>query len=204
MISPATSHREIEEMHQMGVRGARLNLVVDHVHDPEVAVRKIRELDSFIPEAWHIQLHISIEGLGYIFDRIDGSRRMFVLDHMGLPDVTRGVQSFAWQNLLRLVSAGNLFVKLSAPYLSSVSGMPYRDLEPFVKSLLRIRPDRLLWGSNWPHTQGAKRSANTSVESIEGFRVVDDMQWLQLCSSVDEQASVALFDENARRIYDFI
>jgi 2-pyrone-4,6-dicarboxylate lactonase len=204
VISPATSSREVDEMHHMGVRGARLNLVVDHEHDPEVAIRKIKELDSAIPDAWHIQLHVSIDALGTIFDRLDGTKRVFVLDHLGLPDVTRGTQSFAWQRLLRLVGAGNLFVKLSAPYLSSVSGPPYSDLEPFVNSLLRIRPDRLLWGSNWPHTQGTKRSSHACEEAIEAFRQVDDLPWLELCSSADEQASVALFNENARRIYDFI
>jgi predicted TIM-barrel fold metal-dependent hydrolase len=204
VISPATSSLEVDEMHQLGVRGARLNLVVNHEHDPEVAIRKIKELDSVIPEAWHIQLHVSIDALGAIFDRLDGSKRVFVLDHLGLPDVTRGTQSFAWQSLLRLVGAGGLFVKLSAPYLSSVSGPPYSDLEPLVKSLLRIRPDRVLWGSNWPHTQGVARNVHASVETIEAFRHVDDKQWLQLCSSADEQASSALFSENARRLYDFI
>jgi 2-pyrone-4,6-dicarboxylate lactonase len=204
VISRATPSSEIDEMHHLGVRGARINLVVDHEHDPEMAVRKIQEIDSIIPEAWHIQLHVGIGALGAIFDRLEGTKRVFVLDHLGLPDVTRGTQSFAWQRLLRLVGAGNLFVKLSAPYLSSVSGPPYSDLEPFVNSLLRIRPDRLLWGSNWPHTQGTKRSSHACVEAIEAFLQVDDLQWLELCSSADEQASVVLFNENARRIYDFI
>lgn len=204
VISSATPSRKINEMHQMGVRGARLNLVVDHVQDPEVAIHRFRELDSIIPDTWHIQLHISLEVLGYLFDRIDCSRRTFVLDHMGLPDVARGVQSPAWQNLLRLVSAGNLFVKLSAPYLSSGTGMPYPDLVPFIKSLMRIRPDRMLWGSNWPHTQGTQRSVHAAAESIEAFREVDDMPWLQLCSSVAGPSSLALLDENARRVYNFI
>lgn len=204
VISRATPSSEIDEMHHLGVRGARINLVVDHQHDPEVAVRKIQEIDSIIPEAWHIQLHVGIGALGAIFDRLEGIQRVFVLDHLGLPDVSKGTQSFAWQRLLQLVGLGNLFVKLSGPYLSSLSGPPYSDLEPFVKSLLRIRPDRLLWGSNWPHTQGVARGAQADTGAIEAFRQVDDLQWLQLCSMADEQASAALFCENARRIYDFI
>ena len=204
VVSNATSPREVEEMHQMGVRGARLNLVVNNEHNPKVAIQRIMEIDSIIPQAWHIQLHVTINTLGILLEQLKGTNRVFVLDHMGLPNVTNGTQSHEWQSLLHLVETGNLFVKMSAPYLYSLSGPPYLDLDPFLKSLLRIRPDRILWGSNWPHTRGSTRTAQASNETIEVFRQVDDSQWLQMCSSVDEHASVALFNENAHRIYGFI
>ncbi len=202
VLTNAISGKEIDSMHQMGVRGARLNLLVDHTADPDVAISKLAELEAFIPPEWHIQLHVSSDVLGALFSHIENSSRKFVLDHLGLPDVTLGTHSFAWQRQLALLKSGNLYVKLSAPYLSSKSLSPYADLDPFLDSLLLIRPDRLLWGSNWPHTQGTSRNASAASDAVEEFRVVDESLWLRQCTVAAGSSAVAVFEENARRLYD--
>lgn len=204
VLRNAISDKVIDSMHRVGVRGARLNLMVDHIIDHDEAILQLTKLETLIPPEWHIQLHVSPNVLGALFSHIENSSRKFVIDHLGLPDVKLGIHTFTWQKQLALLKSGNLYVKLSAPYLSSHSHSPYEDLDPFLDSLMKLRPDRLLWGSNWPHTQGTARNVNTTSDSVEEFRAVDESLWLRQCSNAAGSSGVAVFEENARRLYDFI
>lgn len=203
VVSRQTSAQEIDRLNAAGVCGARINLVVDHLQAPAAALRKMQEVEGRIPPQWHVQLHVAPNVVGELTDYIERSSRPYVLDHMGLPNVALGRRVDTWTKMLRLVQGGKLYVKLSAPYLYSRIGPPYNDLAPFVESLLHTRSDRLLWGSNWPHTQGTGRSFSALTETLEAFRQVDDSAWLETCrlwSTVDTQA---VLGDNAARLYGF-
>lgn len=203
VVSRHTSAQEIARLDAAGVCGARLNLVVDHLEEPALALRRLCEIEDRIPPAWHVQLHVSPDVLGSLISHMQQSPRTYVLDHMGLPDVGLGTQAREWRGLSQLMQGGQLYVKLSAPYLYSRCGPPYADLTPFVKSLLTTRSDRVLWGTNWPHTQGTGRSAEAGVDSVETFREVDDREWLEICQRWSTGEAAAVLGNNAAKLYEF-
>jgi 2-pyrone-4,6-dicarboxylate lactonase len=82
------------------------------------------------------------------------SREMtIVIDHMANLPAARGTDDRSFQNLLRLVGDAHVFVKLSATYRLSKQYPDYADVQPFHAALLRANPERLLWGTDWPHPQ---------------------------------------------------
>lgn len=203
VVSEKTTEDEFSQLDSAGVCAARINLVVDHLESSSLALQKLREIEARMPPAWHVQLHVSAAVLGDLMSHIASSARHYVLDHLGLPDVSRGTQDPSWTRQLELVRSGKLYVKLSAPYLSSRSGPPYDDLTPFIHSLMNTRPDRLLWGSNWPHTQGTARHQATDGNVVEPFRIVDDRAWLDCCTRWAGPAAQALLADNAAKLYGF-
>jgi 2-pyrone-4,6-dicarboxylate lactonase len=201
VLSEDASLSDIRRLDAVGVRGARLNLVVDRVEDPVVAISKLAGITSLLPWHWHLQLHVSTLALSGLADDIASSKRNYVLDHIGLPVVGETVASASWKKLLELLRCGNLYVKLSAPYLSSLAGPPYEDLVPFVRSLMSERPDRVLWGSNWPHTLGTARSSQATLDVVENFRQVDDRLWMDVCRSIAGTTGFDALNRNAEALY---
>jgi predicted TIM-barrel fold metal-dependent hydrolase len=137
----------LRRMHEAGVRGVRFNVVDGG--GPDVAeMERISRLIA--PLGWHIQLFLPSSGLVGALPVLQGLPVEIVIDHLGRADPARGLDDPAFQALLRLLDGGRAWVKLSG-YLSSALSAPFADVAPFVQKLVAIRPDRLVWGSNWPH-----------------------------------------------------
>ncbi len=101
---------------------------------------------------WHIQLQLNGRDLPRRFGELGSLPTPLVVDHVGryMPPVTTNHPAFA--ALVGLIDAGSCWVKLSAPYESSITGPPgYDDVAPLVTELVRLTPERLLWATNWPH-----------------------------------------------------
>lgn len=203
VISEQTNPEEIAVLQAAGVCSARINLVVDHVEDSRLALNKLMAIEQRIPSHWHVQLHVSQVVLGALANHISQSNRLYVLDHMGLPDVALGPEATHWLQLLELLKSGCLYMKLSAPYLYSRIPDSYADLLPFLESLMDTRPDRLVWGSNWPHTQGTSRNNGYGFESIEPFRDMDDLTWLNTCKKWLGTDCQSVLADNANKLYQF-
>ncbi len=162
---------ELDDLHAAGVRGIRLNLAVRHEADRQ------RARDQFLQAAhaitrpdWCVQVHCSADLLGTLADVLDAFLVPVVLDHYaGLHPSLAHDGHPTFQALLHLLASRQVFVKLSADYRASETNEPHNDLAPLVRRLIGQHADRLLWGSDWPHTGGANR--NPAV--IEPFRSVD-------------------------------
>ncbi len=150
VVPPETGDAELAALHAQGVRGIRVNarnpggLKLEDV--PRLAAR-------IAPFGWHIQLQTSLERLAELDDLLSAVPVPLVVDHFGLPDPRLGTSSAPFVNLLRLLESGRLWLKLSAPYRASRIGAPFDDLLPLVEALVATRPDRLLWASDWPHSE---------------------------------------------------
>lgn len=201
VIDHLTSDDAIEVLDKAGITGARINMVVNNNSDVDLAIGAIKGIELRTPPHWHIQLHVSSEVLDQLHDHIVQSPRYFVLDHIGLPNVTEGTDSNQWQRLLQLLKTDRLFVKTSAPYLSSKQTRHYSDLQPFVESLIGANPQRVLWGTNWPHTQGTQRQLSTPITEVERFRAEDDSSWSSLCHDWAKNHSKELAFLNASFLY---
>lgn len=202
VVSPQMSPLELETLTEAGVVGARLNMVVnrnDHAGEARDAVLALHHL---LPEAWHIQLHVTLGVLTDLAQVMDRFSRTFVLDHLGLPAVQAGTDAPQWQTLLAMVKGGQVRVKLSGPYLSSKVGAPYEDLRPFVESLAQANPGGVLWGSNWPHTQGVHRG-QANVLDVERFRQEPPLAWPQACARWLGHELYERMHQNAAELYGF-
>ncbi|MFT3720615.1 amidohydrolase family protein [Pseudorhodoferax sp.] len=201
--APDATPEQIARLDAAGVRAARVNLVVEGIADAAAARQAVARAAARIPAHWHVQLHLRLETVHALAGLLRTAGRHFVLDHLGLPDGPAALRSPAWRSLCGLVAAGAMSVKLSAPYLSAPA--PYAALRPFVRDLASANPGALVWGSNWPHTQGAARSAAADPAQAEPFREVDDRAWLAQCRAwlAAQGLPAGTLEGNAARLYGF-
>jgi predicted TIM-barrel fold metal-dependent hydrolase len=117
---------------------------------PDLAkVRAVIELVR--PHDWHVAIHVSGRGLVETEDFIRSIDARVVIDHMGRPDIHDGPNGASLTTLRRLLDTGRVWVKLSGADRLSRDGAPYRDAVPIARSLAEHAPERVLWGSDWPH-----------------------------------------------------
>jgi predicted TIM-barrel fold metal-dependent hydrolase len=201
VLAASTTDAQIEEMDAAGIVGARINLTVGSRYDPSSARHALLELDQRIPPTWHIQLHGQLDMLLSMETAIKQSGRPIVVDHFGLPDISRGKQDADWLRFLDLIRDSNLYVKLSGPYLVSQVKAPYSDLRGHLQTLALVDAKRLLWGSNWPHTQGLRRNAHADLSRIESFRSESDNAWKYQCAEWLEGLNGDVLAGNAHKLY---
>jgi 2-pyrone-4,6-dicarboxylate lactonase len=149
VVDPGIADRELTALHDAGVRGVRANLLnrggISFADACTLAGR-------FADLGWHLQLQIDVS----TFDRFDAVAELpvdVVIDHMGYMSADKGAANPGFLRLLKLVEAGRCWVKLSAPYrMTDRPRFGYGAVAPLARALVRANPQRMLWGSDWPHT----------------------------------------------------
>jgi len=145
---------ELARMAVLGVAGVRLNLMGQPLPDFadaswQVFFGHLRRLD------WHVEVHRELEDLPALVQPLLALGCKVVVDHFGRPDARLGVEQAAFARLLELGESGRLWIKVSGIY--RLGGTPMENLHFAEKALSlmlqTLGPDRLLWGSDWPHTQ---------------------------------------------------
>lgn len=151
VVAPEVSDTELAALHASGVRGIRVNRRNPGGLSLEDLARLAGRIGAF---GWHIQLQAEI-GEGFSLAPIVRDCPVpVVLDHMGFLTPGLPLADGPFGELLELVAEGNLWVKLSAPYrLCRREPDGYGALAPYVAALIACRTDRLLWASDWPHTE---------------------------------------------------
>jgi 2-pyrone-4,6-dicarboxylate lactonase len=152
VVAKDISDAELEAMHAAGVRAVRFNFVkrlVDSLPRDsllEIASR-VQHMD------WHIVIYFEAQDLPELYDFFAALPTNVVVDHMGRPDVSRSAQGEEFDLFVRLMRENeNFWCKVSCPDRLSSSGPPgYEDVIPFAKRIVKSFPDRVLWGSDWPH-----------------------------------------------------
>lgn len=148
VVDADISDTSLMSMHKIGVRGIRVNLA----YRGGLSIAGARRLSARIADlGWHVQVLTTLASL----DEAESltTTTDIVLDHFGFLDPTQGVDGPDFQRLLVLLEKGRCWLKLSAPYrLATKTGPGYEDLTPFVNALVKANPERLIWGSDWPHT----------------------------------------------------
>ncbi|MBN4053866.1 amidohydrolase family protein [Haliea sp. AH-315-K21] len=146
------SDAELDTLHAAGVRGVRFNFVkrlvdtlpVDSLH--EIAGR-IKAL------GWHIVIYFEAAELPGLYDLFTGLPTTVVIDHMGRPDVSKAVDGPEFELFVKLMAENtNFWSKVSCPERLSFEGPPhYSDVIPFARRIVESFPERVLWGTDWPH-----------------------------------------------------
>jgi predicted TIM-barrel fold metal-dependent hydrolase len=156
----STSDHELQWLHDSGARGVRFILA----HRGGLPLTDLHRFSERVkPMGWHIQFLLRPSDLIDLESSLASFATDFVVDHIGLVRASDGgIEQPAFQALLRLFRTGYCWVKLTGGYRISSEAPPYRDVIPLVSALLKERPDRLLWGSDWPHVMVKNGMPNTT------------------------------------------
>ncbi|WP_293452067.1 amidohydrolase family protein [Planktotalea sp.] len=145
------THEELAEMHEAGVRGVRFNFVKRLVDatPKEVFIEIAEKIQDF---GWSIVVYFEaadLEELEPFLKRLPG---IIVVDHMGRPDVTKGVEHPDFQRFTLLMAENeNIWTKVTCPERLTVAGPPYEDVVAYYRHIVDLFEDRVLWGTDWPH-----------------------------------------------------
>jgi 2-pyrone-4,6-dicarboxylate lactonase len=153
------SDAELQAMHEQGVRGVRFNFVkrlVDFTPRDELMeiAGRIKKL------GWHVVIYFEAPDLPELWDFFSALSTVVVVDHMGRPDVSQPADGPEFELFVRFMREHtNVWSKVTCPERLSVSGPPalnaernaYRDVAPFARRIVETFPDRVLWGTDWPH-----------------------------------------------------
>ncbi len=151
MIDDSTTDAEIDELHAAGTRGTRFNFV-RHLGGAPDLDRFWRLVHRVVPLGWHIVLHFDAQDLPDHAGLLDAMPCPFVIDHMGRVPVGGGLDQAPFLALLEVMNDERAWVKVSgAERLTSGGPPPYDDVVPFARALIERAPDRVLWGTDWPH-----------------------------------------------------
>jgi 2-pyrone-4,6-dicarboxylate lactonase len=143
---------ELAELHAAGVRGVRFNFVRRLV-DPKPDAYYHDIIKRIAPFGWHVVVYFEAADLAERWDFFTSLPTTVVVDHMGRPDVGKDVDGPEFQQFVRLMAEhGNVWSKVTCPErLSKTPTHSYDDVVPFAKHLVDRFPDRVLWGTDWPH-----------------------------------------------------
>ena len=150
---------ELQAMHAAGVRGTRFNFV-KRLADFTPREVLLDIANRIAPLGWHVVIYFEAVDLPELYDFFTALPTTVVVDHMGRPDVTKPVDSPEFELFVKMMREhSNIWSKVSCPERLSVSGPKalngeqnaYADVVPFAKRLVDTFPDRVLWGTDWPH-----------------------------------------------------
>ncbi len=143
------SDRELEELHVAGVRGVRINLASETegltLADGERLAPRLKEL------GWHLQFYLDLPKMPEAEAQLAKLPITIVIDHFARCPAQDGVGSPAFKALLRLVSRDNCYAKAMGPYFISKNAPSYPEVTPLARALVAAAPDRIVWGTDWPH-----------------------------------------------------
>ncbi len=190
VVATDVSERELRHLDDAGVRGVRFNFVKRLVDVPPLdeLSRVARVIEKL---GWHIVVYFEAADLDSLTPFFKSLPTRIIVDHMGRPDVTKGTDDIGFQSFVRLVDRNqNIWVKVNGEERVSVQGPPYDDVIPFSRLLVEEFPDRVLWGTDWPHPNMKSHMPDDGalVDSIPKFAMTPQLQQ-------------ALLVDNPRRLY---
>jgi 2-pyrone-4,6-dicarboxylate lactonase len=151
-VGPDITEAEIAEMDEAGVRGVRFNFVKRLVDatPKEVFLGIADKIKQF---GWHIVVYFEAADLAELVPFLNQLPTIIVVDHMGRPDVAKGADHPDFERFITLMRDNErVWSKVTCPERLSVEGPPdYSDVVPFAGKIVDLFPDRVLWGTDWPH-----------------------------------------------------
>lgn len=202
VIDETMTEATLDDMDAAGVRGVRVNLEIDGARDPAKASQWMQRVaERIAPRGWHVQVFASLPLLAACSAVIRTMPVPVVFDHYAGAQTRLGLQQEGLAEVLALVESGKAYVKLSAPYRCA-EVQDEAALESLTRLFIRCNPDRMLWGSDWPHPQPGNRPSPLDVCSP--FEVDLDHQ-LNLINqwAGDELTRAKIFVGNPQRLYGF-
>ena len=201
VVPQTISDAELKRLAGLGVVGVRLNLATAGIRDPKAATDAINAFaPRFAPLGWHIQINTEPAIIAAIAPTVADLKVPVVFDHIGEVVAADGVNQKGFAAFVELVRGHNAYVKLSAPY--NLSKRPdWADVAPFARALIAAAPDRMLWGTNWPHPGGGRGD----IKEITPYQVVDNPKLLRVFAQWVPDAGMRkmILVDTPQRLYRF-
>jgi predicted TIM-barrel fold metal-dependent hydrolase len=161
VVGQDVSHEELDRLAARRICGLRVNFVTPQSWGTTTAQMLITLAGKAARLGWHVQVFMQPEQLVELAPVLAALPVPLVIDHIGRIDPAEGVHGEAYTAMRRLLDAGNTWVKLSGVYMRSRDGAPaYRDCAAMGRALVEAAPERLVWGSDWPHTTENPNTVN--------------------------------------------
>ena len=203
VIDDMTTNEALDDMHRAGIRGVRVNLETAGETDPGAARRNLAAAVERVARlGWHVQVYTRLSVVAELSDEVARLAVPIVFDHFGAAQAAGGVDQPGFAALLQLVNAGHAYVKVSAAYRSSEKAPAYGDVAPLAKALIAANPDRIVWGTDWPHPNSA--SGRKAAEVTPLFQIDDSRLLNQLPAwAPDPAIRKQILVDNPARLYAF-
>jgi predicted TIM-barrel fold metal-dependent hydrolase len=189
-LDESATAAKCRDLHAAGARGVRFAFNPQHggTLEHKAFDRVMSAIDGL---GWFVELHFDGAALPGLRPWLEGIPGNVVIDHFGRIDVAGGLDQEPFAVLLELTQRPNFWIKLSGADRISRSGFPYLDVAPFARRLADVAAERLLWGSDWPHTG-----------YFDAARMPDDAQLLEAFARMidDEALRQRILVENPRRL----
>ena len=205
VIDDKTGENDLDAMQQAGFRGIRLNLATGGINDPNVARQRFRAaVDRMKTRGWHVQFYTTLQIVSAIKDLVAASPVPVVFDHFGGAQAALGLEQPGFSDLLELVKSGKAYVKISGAYRASKLAPDYSDVIPLAKALITANPDRIVWGTDWPHPNSA-RVPGRKVTDVAPLFQIDDGRLLNMLPVWAPDAAIRrkIMVDNPARLYGF-
>ena len=150
IIDESYSEKDFQRMQDGGIRGVRFNFVQHLGGRPDMAFfhRTVARLKDM---GWHLIVHLDAQDLVELRDMFMKIPVPMVIDHMGRVQASKGLDQEPFRVLLDFMKNQNTWVKVCGAERVSSKGPPFDDAVPFARALIAAAPDRILWGTDWPH-----------------------------------------------------
>jgi predicted TIM-barrel fold metal-dependent hydrolase len=204
VVNDKTPDSDFDAMYREGFRGARIISGISGPTDP-AAARPIYQaaMDRFKNHKWMIELYTNLAVISNIKDLVHSSPVPTVFDHFGGVQASLGLQQPGFADLLEMIRSGSAYVKISGAYRASTQAPDFPDVVPFAKAFIEANPDRVLWGTDWPHpatiAPGAKPTDPMPRFPIDDGRLLNQLPvW-----APDPAICKKILVDNPARLYGF-
>jgi predicted TIM-barrel fold metal-dependent hydrolase len=203
VIDDKTTDSELDALGQAGIRGIRINLATSGVSDPKIGRARFENaIARMKARGWHIQIYTDLPLIPAIKDLIATAPMPVVFDHFGGAQAALGLEQPGFADLLEVVKSGKAYVKISGAYRASNIAPDYPDAAPLARALIAANPDRIIWGSDWPHPNSS--SGKPAMELTPLYQI-DDGRLLNLLPVWAPDAAIRkkILVDNPVKLYGF-
>lgn len=181
VLDPTVSANELRELDRAGVAGIRLNLVGQPL--PDLAASEWKGMLANVKMmGWQVEIQRNASDLAVLAPQLLDHGVNVVLDHYALPDPKLGIADPGFQSVLKLGVTKNVWVKISAPYRNGAAGESFaKAAYPLLRNAYGL--DRLLWGSDWPHTQFEAAQSYAKNREFLDTLIVDESERARVLAS---------------------
>ncbi|WP_238120732.1 MULTISPECIES: amidohydrolase family protein [unclassified Xanthobacter] len=189
-VFASASDEDLADLHAAGIRGARFSRQGLGVSLSDAEFK--RALEQVKALGWYVKIQPEAAGVAAQVTPFEALEVPVVIDHMGRPDLTKGREDPSCQKVLDLLTRGNFYVMLSLGEKTSKAGPPWADMIPLARTYIEAAPDRVIWGSDWPHPVSVKQPPNDA-----------DLLELLYSYTLSEAERVKILVENPARLFGF-
>jgi 2-pyrone-4,6-dicarboxylate lactonase len=190
LLPDQMSTADFERLTALGVRGLRFVSPAHGAHLPHLSPDMAARAHDY---GWHVQFYPAPADLGEFADKLLALPNDVVLDHFAAVPAAGGIDQPAFKTLLRMLDTGKVWVKLSGPMRCAKGDFPYAEVTPMAQALVRHAPERLVWGTDWPHVNMNNRQMPNDGDLVDLLA-----EW-----APDEAVRNRILVDNARTLYGF-